>query len=96
VLDPVDSRFTATGANAPNIGTIKSLATWGVASQFLATVDQDLLWLAQQKADAENSGNAVAVKQLNELITKLRTISGELGLLTADYNPAPGSRYNAT
>ena len=96
VLDSVDSRFTSTGANAPNIGTIKSLATWGVASQFLATVDQDLLWLAQQKADAENSGNAVAVKQLNELITKLRTISGELGLLTADYNPAPGSRYNAT
>ena len=95
-LNSVDSRFTASGANAASFGTIKTLPTWSVASQFVATVDQDLLWLAQQKADAENGGNAVAVKQLDQLITKLRTLSGELGLLVADYNPAPGSKYNAT
>jgi hypothetical protein len=94
-LDPVDSRFTATGANAENIGTIKSLATWTVASQFISTVDQDLLWLAQQKADAENGGNKVAVQQLNGLITKLRTLSGEIGQLTADYKPS-SSKYNAS
>jgi hypothetical protein len=95
VLEPADPRFTATGANAANFGTINSLATWGVASQFVGTVDRDLLWLAQQKADAERNGNAVAAKQLDQLITKLRTISGELGLLVADYNPA-ASKYNAS
>ena len=99
ILQPPDRSFnvvTNMDSNAASLMTIATLGTWAVASQFLTSVDRDLLWLAQQKADAERGGNTTNAAQLNQLITKLRTISGEIGALVADYNPSAGSKYNAT
>jgi hypothetical protein len=84
---------TATGV-ATLDSSIERMVTWVAASQLLQAIDQDMPWLTQLKADIDEAKNRTDSARLEDLITKLRTVSGQIGGLVATYHPPKGSKYH--
>ena len=82
--------------NAQGFGSLERLETWNAASAFLTAMDQDVPWLIQQKADMVTANKQDEAARLADLTTRMRTLSGEIGALLADFHPAQGSKYNAS
>jgi hypothetical protein len=76
--------------------SMDNLFTWQAASALIQAMDKDLPWLTQKEIDLDPALNQTEAARLNDLVTKLRTLSGEIGILLADYHPTQGSKYNAS
>jgi hypothetical protein len=75
---------------------LANLDTWQAATAMVQAMDKDLPRLINHKSDIDPAKNAAAIEHLEDVITRLRTLSGEIGGLLADYHPAKGSKYNAS
>jgi hypothetical protein len=84
-------------ASSPNGGSgeFPQLACWAAADAFARAMDQDLPRLIEKKGDLIAAGKADEAKRIDELITKMRTLSGSIGSLMQEFNP-PTSKYNAS
>ncbi|HEY9681817.1 MAG TPA: hypothetical protein V6C86_09570 [Oculatellaceae cyanobacterium] len=91
---PVSGAATQMGS-ASGSGEFSQLASWTAASAFIRAMDQDLPRLIEKKGDLTAAGKADEAKRVDDLITKLRTVSGTIGSLVAEFNPS-ASKYNAS
>jgi len=74
--------------------SIERMSAWAAADELLSAIDADMPWLTQLKSDTDAASNASDSEHLEDLITRLRSISGQVGALKADYRPVAGSKYN--
>jgi hypothetical protein len=75
---------------------IASLASWSACDRLLQALDQDLAWMTSRLSALDPSTDQKTVQILHDLSGRMRTLSGEVSSLLAEYHPAAGSKYNAS
>jgi len=75
---------------------IGSLASWSACDRLLKALDQDLAWMTSRLGSLDPSTDQKTVQILHDLGGRMRTLSGEVSTLLAEYHPAAGSKYNAS
>jgi hypothetical protein len=84
-------------STSPGLNTcIKTMRTWTASSQLLQAIDKDMPWLNELKGEIDSGKDHINSVRLEDLITKLRTVSGQIGALVATYHAPEGSKYNAS
>ena len=82
-------------ASSGGSGEFSQMACWSAADAFARAMDQDFPRLIEKKGDLVAAGKADEAKRVDELITKMRTLSGSIGALVQEFNPST-SKYNAS
>lgn len=75
---------------------IKGLSTWPACTALIEAMNKDISALASRKSnlDPENEKDKEALEQLQEIAGALRTLSGQVSEVVAEYHPSKGSKYN--
>jgi hypothetical protein len=73
---------------------IDMFATWSACNALLKALDSDLTWVTSKQGAIEPEKDQETAKYLHDLSAALRTLSGQVDGLLANYHPAAGSKYN--
>jgi hypothetical protein len=79
---------------AVKIPSVETMATWPACNALLKAIDDDLARITSSEGAIDPSKDQADIDRLHEIAGRLRTLSGELSGLLAQYHPAGGSKYN--
>jgi len=81
------------GSVAPTVA-LESLATWPACEALLQAIYKDLGSITSIEGALDLERDKETVQRLHDVAGRLRTLSGELSGLVAQYHPKGGSKYN--
>jgi hypothetical protein len=98
---PVESRPASNTAptsldaiESVKIPAIETMATWPACNGLLKAIYDDLARITSSEGAIDPAKDQTDIDRLHEIAGRLRTLSGELSGLLAQYHPAGGSKYN--